>query len=509
MTDQRAIVSCDIVGHSLEKDPAAQLRQLETINDLVRDLLTRYEHGQVVWASRGDGGHVAINSPEWREIALRLILDLCAWSTASGVAIRVVAHYGDVRLFTGADGRDEFVGEAINLVGRLIEYAGPARVVVSEAFVQALGQQTLAGVHFHDPTTVTPKYFPPQQVYLLSYDERLESAWNPAEDDRRRLKKSQEDGSGWDTVYFAKRLMQINSFDPDAEQALRDLESAGLEFRNHVSGKMEVNPVLGRIESYPRVEFVRAAQLLERDNGDVLCGDSDSGDTMFVLLRGQIQVVPQRGEPSLRTKGDIVGELAFALNRKRTAAMVCIGRTALLGFAYEHLRHTLQRSPDRAAQQGGTRQGAALAHPEVCVHDRQLSCDIGSRKRLARIATTMGIVVLSHVSASELRRWSRFVARRSSVQRRRNLYSGQRSASRAAPTSTGARRGNPSDSLRLLPRPLRQRQHAVSGRVSGNIDPHRGNGLQGFRSSSQGRDRCSEGGVWPAVLLRCLSELHY
>ncbi len=353
MTPHRlALVSCDIVGHSRERAPDAQLRQLQGINDVVKGFLARHESGRLVWASRGDGGHVGIAGPDAGPVALRLALELRAWADAAGVPLRIIAHAGEAGLFTGADGRTEFVGDAINLVGRLIEYAGPGRVVVSEALVQAAGAPPPAGARFHDPLTIAPKYFPPQTVYLLSGGPGLESTWGPGQDDRGRLRQALEEGAGWDVVYHAKRLMQTNSADPDAEEALRDLGADALQFRSHVNGKKEINPVLGRIESYPRVEFVRAAQLIERDDGDLLCRFNDSGDAVFILLRGQIEVLPPGHPPSLRAPGDIVGELAVALRRRRTAAMRCVGRTALLGFTYEHMAAQCQKSPAGAVTQG-------------------------------------------------------------------------------------------------------------------------------------------------------------
>lgn len=352
LTSQVAVVSCDIVGHSRERSPKAQRGQLQSINDLVSALLRSRPAGEIVWASRGDGGHVAIAAPDWPAVALRLVLDLRAWSASSGAPLRVIAHHGDVGLFTGADGRTELVGDTINLVGRLIHYAGPGRVVVSEAFVRAVGQPPEPGIRFHDPLTVHPKYFPAQVVHLLSWDGRWESAWGTADDDRSHLEAAQAEGAGWDVVYHAKRLLQVNSSDADAERALRDLEAMGLQFRNHVTGRSEVNPVLGRINGYTRAEFIRAAQLVERDDGDLLCRADDSGDTMFVILRGQVQVLPPGHPPSLRATGDIVGELAFALRRSRTAAMRCVGRTALLGFTYQHLSAQLLESPTGSLSKG-------------------------------------------------------------------------------------------------------------------------------------------------------------
>lgn len=342
MPQQFAVVSCDIDGHSRERDPDVQLRQLQAINDLVKATIGKNRRRQFIWASRGDGGHLAIGVSNWGEVALRLILAFRRWSSDYGTPLRVIAHYGEVGQFTGADGRIELFGDTINLVGRLIRYAGPERVVVSDAFVQALEQPPMPEVRFHDPITLTPKYFPPQTVHLLSCGSAFTSSWGTAQDDRARLEQAQAAKDGWEVVYFAKRLMQANSFDKGAEQALHDLELKRLMFERQ--GVEQVNPVFEYLERLSRVEVIRAAQLVERDDGDLLCDSGDAGDTMFIILRGEIEVPQPPKESIIRRKGDLVGEFAFALHRSRTTAMRCVGPTALLGLAYQHLDAQLQVS---------------------------------------------------------------------------------------------------------------------------------------------------------------------
>src|SRR5262249_50100647 len=113
------IVSCDVVGHSREKEFATQCQQLQGINDLVRAMVVARASGQLAWPSRGDGGHVVLSMPtpdDWRDAVLKLIRDLRAWSDRTHTPLRIVAHKGEVARFVGADGRAEFVGDDVNFV---------------------------------------------------------------------------------------------------------------------------------------------------------------------------------------------------------------------------------------------------------------------------------------------------------------------------------------------------------------------------------------------------------
>src|SRR5439155_14132987 len=50
--------------------------------------------------------------------------------------------------------------------------------------------------------------------------------------------------------------------------------------------------------------------------------------------------------------GQIVGELAFALHRPRTATLQCLAPTALLSFHYQQMRTVLHASPFAARVEG-------------------------------------------------------------------------------------------------------------------------------------------------------------
>lgn len=99
------IVSCDIVGHAREKDLASQRTQLASINNIVKAIIESREDSKVIWAARGDGGHVVFLMADWAAPALETIIRLREWSIKSTCSMRIVAHVGDIDCFEGADGR--------------------------------------------------------------------------------------------------------------------------------------------------------------------------------------------------------------------------------------------------------------------------------------------------------------------------------------------------------------------------------------------------------------------
>ena len=85
MVQDFSFVACDIVGHSGEPDLQRQIDRIRGLNVIVDEVLTSASPGTTVWASGGDGGHVAISNPNWLDTALDLICRLRDWSISNGV----------------------------------------------------------------------------------------------------------------------------------------------------------------------------------------------------------------------------------------------------------------------------------------------------------------------------------------------------------------------------------------------------------------------------------------
>jgi hypothetical protein len=347
MEQRYTFVSCDIVGHSSEPSVDRQRDRIGAINEIVAEALRAVPGREAVWASGGDGGHVAFASAAAASEAVALIRRLRLWSVAAGVPLRLVASVGDVDRIEGADGRVQLVGTGINLAGRLMQFGDHARVVVDERFKAAAEAAGVPEVRFHDVRTIRPKHFSTTTVYLLSVGGAFESAW-PTVDylhERDRLEAACGKHDCFDVIYRAKRLLQINPDDADALAALRRLDAGRLVFPRSSGLIRELFEV--RLAD----EFVRAAQLLERGDGDVLCRLNDEGQTMFLILKGSLAgylpgVEGSGDQPSfVLDPGEMVGELAFALGRRRTATVVCREPTAMLSFDYTELTKTLGSTP--------------------------------------------------------------------------------------------------------------------------------------------------------------------
>lgn len=106
---------------------------------------------------------------------------------------------------------------------------------------------------------------------------------------------------------------------------------------------------LGSTQLY---EVLQLGQLVERKRNEVLCRYGEQGDTMFIILRGQVGVYKSEGEGAAQTatpmftrqEGEIIGELAFALARNRTADVIALSDVALLSF---NLGDVLGRLPEQ------------------------------------------------------------------------------------------------------------------------------------------------------------------
>jgi len=175
--------------------------------------------------------------------------------------------------------------------------------------------------------------------------------------DRERLRDALSRRQAWDALYYAKRLLQVNQHDAEAYNALaqlaadpRDLVHFDESRKQHV-----LNAFTRSMDTRTLVDFVVESGLVERDDGDVICRYNDPSDNMFLILRGEVGVFKPRLDaseagashgrgPDFRSgTGNIVGELAFALKRTRTATMRALGRSSLLAFSVDRLKQLADR----------------------------------------------------------------------------------------------------------------------------------------------------------------------
>jgi class 3 adenylate cyclase len=251
------VVSCDIVGHSSELEHDVQLSRVVGINSVVAETIGK--PGEAIWASGGDGGHVIIpeaDAASAAQAALDLVTRYLEWSTRAGVRLRITAHAGKVSQVTGADGGDQVVGTGINVAGWLLTRGGPEGVIVSDAFRRRLDQHgTWPGIEFHEPRILRDKTGTDQQLWRMSV-ENFPSTWYPPTDgDRQRLEAALDlarsdagrEHRGWEVMYFAKRILQVNKSDREALHALDRLKQVHLMYTTP-DGNREANPFFEFLE---------------------------------------------------------------------------------------------------------------------------------------------------------------------------------------------------------------------------------------------------------------------
>jgi hypothetical protein len=359
-----AFISCDIVGHSAASESQVQLDRVAGINEIIAKARRPSSPDDLLWASGGDGGHAIFRQRDWHRPAVDLVLQLRRWASSRRVPLRITAHYGQIYEIEGADGRTQPVGDGINMAGWILSRGSNAGIMASAQFRTAVQEsEVVAEVEFHDPRTLQSKSRRAHELCLMSFRHlpELRSRWeDPSETDRQSLEDALQPtalqkGSAWDALYYAKRIMQLHTTDTRVEEAMQRLGPAELTIRSPLGGgtASRTNPFLGYLQWPSLQDVVQLGELIERHYNEVICHYGDSGDTMFVILRGQVGVFKPGGQdigspaqPAFALgAGEIVGELAFALNRDRTADLVALSETALLSFNYEEVDRRLARLP--------------------------------------------------------------------------------------------------------------------------------------------------------------------
>jgi class 3 adenylate cyclase len=371
------IVSCDIVGHSLA-DTRSQLAHIVAINDIVGEVIAACGPNDTVWASGGDGGHVVFRQADGPARAVDLITRLRDWSSQARVPLRITAHVGPVIDVRGADGRVQLVGDGINLAGWILTRGSAEGIVASEAFRAAADRDLPAGldIEFHDARILRDKGLAGQHLVLMSIGPDRSRWATPVESGRAELADALARGAGWEVLYFAKRILQTNTVDAQASQAIEQLRPYQLMYNAAGTGAPdEINPFFDYLEPSSIQEIAELGELVERRYNEKICRYGDEGDTMFVILRGDVGVqkpdddqAERNAQPAFTLReGEIVGELAFALGRSRTADLIALSDVALLSFNYSDISAKLAALPHgRRAQDGVSRFMAGRALEYVC-----------------------------------------------------------------------------------------------------------------------------------------------
>ncbi|MEU5693637.1 TIR domain-containing protein [Actinosynnema sp. NPDC020468] len=338
---QVAIVSCDISGHSTADGPV-QHQRISEINEIVGATLDLCAPGDVVWSSGGDGGHVAFRHADWHSDALSLVDVLVHWTKARGVPLRIACHVGEVSEIVGADGRVQLIGGGINYAGWLLGQITAGRVVASEDFRRHVEEAgTPPEVRFGEARPAPSRVTTTLWLYPMTTDGGPPDWPVDMLDDRRRLGDRKRDN--WEVLYLAKRVWQVDSGDKAVIGRLT-AAAGNLWYHDTNTNSTKANEVLNRLYPDDLRAMLRLAQLVERKEGEYLCRFDEPGDALFVILRGRVGVYNSensgyRSEPDyVNGPGEIVGDLAYALGRNRTADLVALTDVAVLSFTNEDVR---------------------------------------------------------------------------------------------------------------------------------------------------------------------------
>ena len=336
----------------LAHDVKATLRR--RIGELKSSAIAAVGRDRIHWVDTGDGGYLLFLARAWQADLLEQVRSILCWAAEGGTPVRVALHHGTVQLIQDEDGTGQ-TGALLDSIEWFLTRGSEAGIVASEQFRDALGEQP--DVEFHDGRQLRLKHGQPVVLHLMSLlDTGQRSQWSAAvAEDHRLLREAETRHCGFDTVYYGKRLLQVNSEDPIVAQALARLDPLDFAYTTD-RGRQRVNELLGNVGPTNLRRLVQLGQLVERRYNELLCRRGDAGSAMFVILRGQVGVYngtddgdgPDPARPlATHSEGEIVGELAFALNRPRTADLVCLGDTALLAFEWEQVERLLRSKGER------------------------------------------------------------------------------------------------------------------------------------------------------------------
>lgn len=338
MPSRFVFVSFDIVGHGAEPDHVRQVARIETLNRIVDDFLTPGS----IWASGGDGGHVAYQESVDESIIASLVGELRSWSGRERIQLRLSCHVGDADVIVGAgsDHPRQLVGDGINHAGSLLVYSTPSSCIASVAFRRFAEERNWQLLRFEDSRTIYLKHLAVDRISLV-HTPRHRSAWGALTRSDRALlveaceRSSRADSNPWMIVRLAKRLLEVNGSDETARSALRSVAKGKY-------GELRTPP-FDRIRPEDFLRLVDDAELVERDDGETFCEEGDEGDSLFVVLRGEVGVImPDRFRPEYASvakprdirlgPGEVVGELAHVLGVRRTATLQAVGPTSVLSL---------------------------------------------------------------------------------------------------------------------------------------------------------------------------------
>ena len=85
-------------------------------------------------------------------------------------------------------------------------------------------------------------------------------------------------------------------------------------------------------------------------DGDLIAGQDEPGDEMFLIISGKVKVVQKSGDGdkmiALRGPGEYVGEMSIISQEPRMASLIAQGEVRLLCISQKQFQSILRERPD-------------------------------------------------------------------------------------------------------------------------------------------------------------------
>jgi hypothetical protein len=112
---------------------------------------------------------------------------------------------------------------------------------------------------------------------------------------------------------------------------------------------LEHSPLFQGMSNYQIRKAILISELQEFVPGEVMLEQGTYGRSLYVVLKGEVEVLRHDGEEvrqlALRGAGEVFGEVGYVRQIQRTAEVKAIGHVQALRFDFERMRHDLHYFP--------------------------------------------------------------------------------------------------------------------------------------------------------------------
>jgi CRP-like cAMP-binding protein len=127
-----------------------------------------------------------------------------------------------------------------------------------------------------------------------------------------------------------------------------DATAADAEARQAAAGRVEQTPLFSALGAAALQQMVDEMDLIEVDAGAALFHQGDRGNTLYVVVEGEVAVIsegPPRVQLSTLGEGEFFGEIALVTEQPRSATIEATEDTQLLAIDRDVIRSVLASEP--------------------------------------------------------------------------------------------------------------------------------------------------------------------